>query len=116
MVLALVFGVSEYAMAQAKGEKKLTGKIVAVEQVIGTAKMETSKDEANKVAEAGKPLGVLVGKGKSAKLYIIMNPSGTFGGKSVSKFAGEGNVNVIGKVQTTNGINSIRFTNIEVKK
>lgn len=116
MVLALVFGVSEYAMAQAKGEKKLTGKIVAVEQVIGTAKMETSKDEANKVAEAGKPLGVLVGKGKSAKLYIVMNPDGTFGGKKVSKFAGEGNVNVIGKVQTTNGINSIRFTNIEVKK
>lgn len=116
MVLALMFVVSENATALAKGEKKLVGKIVSVEKLIGTDKIETSKDDANKNAEAGKPLGVLVGKGKSAKLYIVINPDGTFGGKKVSKFAGEGDVNVTGKVQTTNGINTIRFTNIEVKK
>ena len=117
MVLALMFGISEYSnAAPAKGEKQLTGKIVAVEQLIGSAKMETSKADADKTADTGKPLGLLVGKGKAAKVYVVMNPDGTFGGKKVSKFAGEGDVNVSGKVQITNGINTIRFTNIEVKK
>jgi hypothetical protein len=44
-----------------------------------------NKDEAVKLAQQGSPVVLMVGTGKSAKVYFILNADGTFAGEKLAK-------------------------------
>ncbi|MGA2297460.1 MAG: hypothetical protein ABSG15_07935 [FCB group bacterium] len=96
-----------------KGAKPTTGVVVSLNKLVMGDPSGLKKDEAQKLADQGSPIVLLVGKGKGAKIYFVYNSDGSFAGKNLAKLAENKTVGVVGKVQTINGLKIIRASHIE---
>ncbi len=116
LLLAVIFGLlfastegysKEKAKAKAKAAKPMVGTVISLTDLAkgGTGKIK--RDEAEKSAEAGNPMVYMVGTGKSAKIYFVMNSDGTFAGKKLAKYAHITKLGIEGTVKTINGVNVI---------
>ncbi len=99
--------------ATKKAGKPLKGRVISLAKFIIDGKGTVTKDEATKEAEEGKPIVLLVGDGKKAKIYFVFNEDGSFAGKKLAKYANNKFVGIIGKQKVVNGINIIIAEMIE---
>ena len=89
-----------------KGAKPTIGTVVNVMEYLAGSNGTLNKVKALELVKKGQPLGLLVGKGKSAKLYFIANSDGTIASEKLANKA-DGNVGVVGKIVTNGGIKMI---------
>ena len=89
----------------AKAVKPTIGTVVSVVALAKGVDGKIKKDEATKLAEAGSPLAFMVGTGKSAKVYFVINADGSFAGKQLAKFANLKKLGIEGTTKTVNGVN-----------
>lgn len=90
-----------------KAPKPTIGTVVSLNDVFLGSFTTWTKETAVDAADKGTPFVLLVGKGKSAKIYFVLNEDGSFGGKKLAKFAFNKKIAVVGKVITKNGIKYI---------
>jgi hypothetical protein len=123
-VLLLIFGLfavySTTAISATKKDVKVktaakptVGKVICLTDYLATGKDQIKKDDALAQAEKGHAIVLLVGEGKKAKIYFILNEDGSFGSKSLAKYAANKKVAVFGKVTVKAGVNYIITEKIE---
>jgi len=116
LVLALLVGfsfTSDAAPKKAAKVKPTVGKVASLKDYLALGTETITKDEAVQQAEKGNPIVLLEGKGKSLKVYIILNEDGSFGGKNLAKYAANKQVAVYGAKKVKAGINYILAEKIE---
>jgi|GEM_PF-1252898 hypothetical protein len=99
--------------ADKKLGKPLTGTVVSLSEWLIGKSGKLSKADAQKFQDSGSPLVLLVGKGKSAKVYFVFNTDGSFAGKKLVNYAENATVNVYGKKKTTGGMNIVYMEKID---
>jgi hypothetical protein len=99
--------------ANKKAGKPLKGRVISLAKYIIDNNGTVSKDEAMKEADEGKPIVLLVGEGKKAKIYFVFNEDGSFAGKKLAKYASNKYVGIIGKQKVVGGLNIIIAEMIE---
>jgi len=99
--------------ANKKAGKPLKGRVISLAKYIIDYNGTVSKDEAMKEADEGKPIVLLVGEGKKAKIYFVFNEDGSFAGKKLAKYASNKYVGIIGKQKVVGGLNIIIAEMIE---
>lgn len=99
--------------AKAKAPKPTVGKVISLTDYLATGKETIKKDEAVAQADKGNAIVLLVGEGKKAKVYILINEDGSFGSKNLAKYAANKKVAVFGKVTAKGGVNYIIAEKIE---
>lgn len=72
-----------------------------------------TKDEAVRLAENGSPIVFVQGKGKSSKIYFLIDHDGSFLGKKLANYANNKTVAVNGWQKTVNGVRYIIVDFIE---
>jgi len=117
LILAIVFGLifaftDSFSKAPktakpAKGAKPTIGSVVSLTALAKGGDGKVKKDEALKLVEAGNPLVFLVGTGKTAKVYFVMNADGGFAAKQLAKYANVKKLGIEGATKTVNGVNII---------
>ncbi len=122
-VLLLIFGLfavySNTAISAAKKTTKVktakpvVGKVISLTDYLSTGKAQIKKDDAIAQADKGNAIVLLVGEGKKAKVYFILNDDGSFGSKNLAKYAANKKVAVYGKTTVKAGVNYIITTKIE---
>lgn len=120
-VLMLIFGLfavySNIAApkkdAKAKAPKPIVGKVISITDYLVSGKENVKKEDAIAQAEKGTAIALLVGEGKKAKVYFVLNEDGTFGSKNLAKYAANKQVAVYGKTLTKGGVNYIIAEKIE---
>lgn len=111
LILALVFGLfftftnanSQTKKKAAKGAKPMVGYVVSVADIAKGGDGKIKREDAEKKAEAGSPLALMIG----GKIYFVMNSDGSFAGKQLAKFANLKAVGCVGAKKTVKGINFI---------
>ena len=117
IVLALVLTATNVSFSAtkstkvAKAAKPTVGSVACLPDFIkGTTTI--TKDDAIAKAEKGSPIVLVVGEGKKAKIYFIINEDGSFGSKNLAKYAANKKVAVEGKIKAVAGVNYIIATKI----
>lgn len=106
-LLALVLFVSFSTVSNAQGKaKEYVGKIVSINKIIVGQDASVDKAKATTLFEKSQPLGLQVGEGKKAKLYVVFNSDGTYAGKKLAELA-DGKVAVKGKTKSVQGLQVI---------
>ncbi len=100
------------AKPKVKG-KVYKGQVISLNRLVLNGKGTINKAEAEQEAQEGKPIVLMVGSGKNAKIYFVFNEDGSFAGKRLAKFADNKNVGVVGVAKVVNGINIIVAQMIE---
>ena len=90
----------------AKGGKPTIGTVVNVMEYLAGSTGTLTKAQALELVKKGQPLGLLVGKGKAAKLYFVANSDGSIASDKLANKA-DANVGVVGKTVSNGGIKLI---------
>lgn len=96
-----------------KAPKPTVGQVVSLNDIATGAFTTWTKETATAASEKGNPFVLLVGNGKKATVYFVLNEDGTFASKKLAKYAFNKKVGVLGKIQTKNGIKFIIAETIE---
>ena len=122
-ILLLIFGLfAVYSNSAISATKKVTkvkavkptvGKVISLTDYLATGKDKIKKDEALAQVEKGNAIVLLVGEGKKAKVYFLLNEDGSFGSKNLAKYSANKQVAVYGKVTSKAGVNYIIAEKIE---
>ena len=110
LIFLLIFAVSlTQAFAQAdkkKGAKSMKGTITSISK-INKGTFSINKAEAQACLTANDPVVFVVGDGKKAKVYFILEADGSSACKKLAGYAGNKKISVFGKAKASNGINYI---------
>jgi len=101
--------------AKAKPGKGLTGSVVGVMDAAAGNITVLTKAKALELVKKGQPIGLLTGKGKAAKLYMLANPEGSIIGEKLANLADKP-VYVEGKKIGNAGVNIIVYDKLENAK
>jgi hypothetical protein len=96
-----------------KAAKPTKGTVIDLNDWLKGGAGKVSKDQALKLAENGSPIVLMVGSGKSAKIYFVVNTDGSFAGKNLAKYANNKFIGVTGKTKKVGGMNVIVADMIE---
>ena len=99
----------------AKPGKGLTGSVVGVMDAAAGNITVLTKAKALELVKKGQPIGLLTGKGKAAKLYMLANPEGSIIGEKLANLADKP-VYVEGKKIGNAGVNIIVYDKLENAK
>lgn len=86
--------------------KEFKGKVVSINKIVVGQEAGIDKAKATTLFEKSQPLGLMVGTGKKAKLYLVYNSDGSYAGKKMAELA-DGEVVVKGKTKTVQGLQII---------
>jgi hypothetical protein len=89
-----------------KAAKPMKGTISSVSKIY-TGKYSINKAEAQTCISNNDPVVFVVGDGKKAKVYFILESDGSFSGKKLAGYAGNKKIAVFGKAKSVNGMNFI---------
>lgn len=86
--------------------KEFKGKVVSINKIVVGQDASIDKAKATTLFEKSQPLGLMVGTGKKAKLYVVFNSDGTYAGKKMAELA-DGEITIKGKTKTMQGLQVI---------
>jgi hypothetical protein len=105
VMLTLAVGILPAQTKKApKAPKPTVGTVVSLNDAFLGSFTTWTKQTAVEAADKGTPFVLLVGTGKTAKIYFVLNEDGSFAGKKLAKFAFNKKIAVVGKVTTKNGL------------
>ena len=95
------------ATEKTKASKPIVGAVASFAAYLQGKDALVKKDQAVKLASEGSPIVLLVGTGKSAKVYFVLNSDGTSAAEKLAKFGNSKKVGVTGKIMKCGSYNYI---------
>lgn len=117
VILALFVGVSNSTFAAPKKTAKKTPSSMTIGKPVALSNyfrddVNLTKEQLEEQLNRSNPIALMVGTGKSAKLYFLINEGGNYGGAELVKYALYKKITVYGSKLTKGGINYIVYSKI----